>query len=109
MPIARRFACLAILFATSLGSGGCTLVKPVIGAVTGPVVMLGNSGGDFGGCGCGDGRAAACFFLGVAAVGAVAGLATGLVSDVQALCGRADDPCNNWWDPFATNTMETSW
>jgi hypothetical protein len=47
-------------------------------------------------------------FLVASAVGAVAGLATGIYSDVQFLCGRAPDPCENWWDPFATNTSGPS-
>lgn len=108
MRLARRLGLTALL-AICLGTGSCTLCKPFVGALTGPVIFLGHSSGDFGGCGC-DARAAACAFVVFAAVGAVAGLVTGVVSDVQVLRGRAHDPCNNWWDPFATNTGEsTGW
>lgn len=91
-----------MLSAGSLASG-CTLCKPVVGAVAGPVILLGHSTGGWG-CGCGDPRALTVVLLVFAGVGAAAGLATGIASDVQALSGAADDPCRNWWDPFATNT-----
>jgi hypothetical protein len=86
----------------ALGSG-CTVCKPVVGAVVGPVMLLGGSVGG-GGCCCDDGRAVAVVFLVFAGVGAGAGLVTGIISDVQALAGQAPDPTANWWDPFATNT-----
>lgn len=101
----RAFLLIAALGAAGLASGGCTLCKPVVGAVTGPVIFLGHSNGDF--CGC-DGRALACAFALAAAAGAGAGFVTGVISDVQWACGRADDPTRNWWDPFATNTMAAS-
>ncbi len=106
MRLARRLLGPTALLVICLGTGSCTLCKPFVGALTGPVIFLGHSGGDFG-CG-GDGRAAAYAFLGFAVVGAVAGLVTGVVSDVQVVCGQAHDPCHNWWDPFATNTGESS-
>lgn len=102
MPLVRRSLGMALLLA-ALGSGGCTLAKPIVGVVTGPAVILGNSGDLFGG-GCHDLRAWGCAFVMMSAVGAGAGLVTGIISDVQVLCGDAPDPCNNWWDPFATNT-----
>lgn len=102
MAISHRLGlATTALLATSLCSG-CTLAKPLVGAVVGPAVMLGNSGGDFG-CGCGDGRAFLAVLAAGSAVGAVAGLVTGIVSDVQALTGDVADPCANWWDPFKTN------
>ena len=85
--------------------GGCTLVKPVIGAVVGPVVILAHSNGSVGtgGCGCGcEGIVA--FLAAGAAIGAAGGLVTGIISDVQALDGTAEDPTANWWDPLKTNT-----
>jgi hypothetical protein len=42
----------------------------------------------------------------MAAVGAVGGLVTGVISDFQVLTGAADDPCRNWADPFKTNTSD---
>ena len=95
--------CLAGFLVVSSASG-CTLVKPVVGAVTGPVVLLAASGGQGIGCGCQDGRAILVLFAVAAAIGAGGGLVTGIISDVQALCGVADDPCRNWQHPFATNT-----
>lgn len=103
MPALRRV--LSALVLTCFAASGCTLCKPVVGLVYGPVVMLGNSNGDWGGCGCnGDGRAIAAVFAVAAVVGATAGLVTGVISDVQALTGEPTDPCRNWWDPFKTNT-----
>jgi len=102
-----RRTSLAALLAISLGTGGCTLCKPLVGAVTGPVVVLANSNGNWGGCGC-DGRAIVAVFVVAAAIGAASGLVTGIISDVQYVCGYADDPTRNWWDPFATNTMAST-
>jgi hypothetical protein len=103
MPSVRRALAVVFLLGCSLASG-CTLAKPLVGVVTGPVIMLGHSNGDFGGgCGC-DGRAVVCVFLAMSAIGAGAGLVTGIISDVQAITGQAHDPIDNWWDPFATNT-----
>ncbi len=102
MPTLRSTLAALVLGACLL-SGGCTLAKPLVGAVTGPFVILGQSNGDW--CGhSGDGRAVLCAFALLAVVGAGGGLVTGVISDVQAVCGAARDPCNNWWDPFKTNT-----
>lgn len=108
MPVSRPLLALSLVLATGLGSSGCTLVKPVVGAVTGPVVMLAATDGHVG-CGCDPYAGLAVLGVG-AAIGAVAGLVTGLISDIQWLCGEADDPCRNWWNPVATNTMpDTRW
>ena len=103
MPCPGRRLVLAAVATFAPAMGGCTLVKPVVGAVTGPVIMMGHSNGDFGGCGC-DGRAFLCVFAVMAAVGATGGLVTGIVSDVQVVFGEVENPTNNWWDPFAFNT-----
>lgn len=85
----------------------CTIAKPIVGALAGPFVILGESGG-LDGCGCGDGRAFACAWAILMGVGAVGGLVTGIVSDVQFLTGAAAaDPTANWWHPFRTNTSRT--
>jgi len=99
----RRRTSLAVALAISLATGGCTLGKPFVGAVTGPVVLLGHSGVNFSGCN--DGRALVAVLCVAAAAGAFAGLVTGAISDVQFLCGYARHPSRNWWNPFATNTM----
>lgn len=92
------------LAAAACSAGSCTLVKPVVCAFTAPILVIGHSDGDFCGCGCGDGRAVLAVFAVVAAVGAVGGLVTGVLSDINVVCGRAPEPCANFWDPFATNT-----
>jgi hypothetical protein len=96
----------ALVLAVGLGSASCTLCKPIVGAITGPIVILGNSGvGNLNlGGGSNDGCALVAFFGVLAATGAIGGLVTGIISDVQALTGAAHDPCANWFDPFATNT-----
>jgi hypothetical protein len=103
----RRYRQLVVapaLYLLLLATGGCTLVKPMVGAITGPAVVLaGTDGGAF--CGC-DGRGAAAAFAVMAAAGALVGLVTGVISDVQALSGAASDPTANWWDPFKTNTSD---
>lgn len=101
MPSVRRSLACAFSLLAVTGSG-CTLAKPVVGVVTGPVILFGGGGG--GGCCCDDGRGAAAVFVVLAGIGAGAGLVTGIISDVQALAGEARDPTANWWDPFATNT-----
>jgi hypothetical protein len=94
-----------LVLAAGLGSSSCTLCKPVVGAITGPIVILGNCGNlNLGGGGSYDGCAVAAFFGTLMAIGAVGGLVTGIISDVQALTGAARDPVANWYDPFATNT-----
>lgn len=104
MSSLRRSVALTALFVCSLTSG-CTLAKPVVGAVVGPVVVLGgigSSGGCY--CRCDDGRALLFLLAFGSAIGASAGLVTGIISDVQVLCGEAPDPTHNWWNPLATNT-----
>ena len=94
----------ALASLASLGTSGCTLCKPVVGMFTGPVVLLGNGGG-LGGCGGhGSGEGVVYLLAALSAVGAVGGLVTGVISDVQVLTGAARRPTHNWWDPFATNT-----
>ena len=92
---------MGAVLALGLGSTGCTLVKPLVGAVVGPAVMLGNSGGDFSGCNSGEAVVGVLALMAV--VGAGAGLITGIISDVRVVCGCCDDPTNNWWDPFKIN------
>ncbi len=95
---------MTALLILGLGSAGCTLVKPVVGAVTGPIYGLAVIG-DGGHCGgCHDGYGYCFYFAGAAVVGATAGLVTGIISDVQVLRGRTDDPTRNWFNPFDTNT-----
>ncbi|MFT4514169.1 MAG: hypothetical protein ACI91B_002877 [Planctomycetota bacterium] len=99
----KRLLMASALAALAFSSTSCTLAKPFVCAVTTPVYVLGNSGD----CGC-DPRGAACGFLVVAAVGAAAGLVTGIISDINWIRGKADDPTRNIGDPFATNTSEGS-
>lgn len=101
----RRVLSLAAVLALGLGSSGCTVVKPLVGALTGPVIMLGNSDGEFAQSCCQscDGRAIVCAIGVMAAVGAGAGLITGIISDVRVVCGCSEYPTNNWWDPFKIN------
>ncbi|HEX6810375.1 MAG TPA: hypothetical protein VF384_02020 [Planctomycetota bacterium] len=101
MFASRHLLALAAVLVLGLGSGGCTLVKPVIGAFSGPVMMLGNS--DSWTSDCGNPQGILCALTVMAAVGAGAGLVTGMISDVRYVCGWADDPTNNWWDPFKLN------
>lgn len=94
---------VSALAALAFSSTSCTLAKPLVCAVTTPAYVLGNSGS----CGY-DPRGAACGFLLVAAVGAVGGLVTGIISDINWIRGETDDPIRNIGDPFATNTSEGS-
>ncbi|MFN0164226.1 MAG: hypothetical protein ACKVQQ_23565 [Burkholderiales bacterium] len=96
----RALACLVVVAPAVLASGGCTLAKPIVGAVTGPVVVLASVNG----CGCSDWQGFVCLLTVGAAVGAACGVVTGIISDVQALSGAASDPYRNWWNPLATNT-----
>jgi len=96
------------MLAVALGTGSCTLVKPVVGAVTGPVYAVAGIGGFPHGHHGHDGYGIACFFVAAAAVGATVGLVTGVISDFQYLFGYADDPTRNWANPFATNTSDVS-
>jgi hypothetical protein len=104
----RRVAVLgAVLLA--VGAGGCTLCKPVVGALTGPVMLFGAAGEGLGrswGSGwgqCGDGRAALVLLALSSAAGVVGGLVTGVVSDIRWATGDCTDPTLNWYDPFRTN------
>ncbi|MEO6594535.1 MAG: hypothetical protein ABIP94_07265 [Planctomycetota bacterium] len=99
----RRWLLVLAFTVCCLGSGGCTLVKPVVGAIAGPFVILAASDGTGFGCDC-DGRAIVVALAVMSAVGAVVGLVTGIISDVQALTGAASDPTANWWHPLKTNT-----
>lgn len=95
----RRLALLAALLLTAT-SPSCTLCKPVVGAVVGPVVFLAHGSG--GGLGChGDARGLLVAYGILAAAGAVCGLVTGAITDVRIVCGYQPDPLCNWWDPFA--------
>jgi hypothetical protein len=101
MPRLGRFAAVAVIAAFGCGSSGCTVVKPLVGAISGPVVAIGASNGDL--CGCGDWRGVVCALAICSAIGAAGGLVTGIVSDVRVLTGDAVDPTDNWWDPFEIN------
>ncbi|MCA8952826.1 MAG: hypothetical protein KDE27_25175 [Planctomycetes bacterium] len=78
-------------------------MKPIVGVIAAPAMILGGTGGVPFGCCCDDGRGVVAFFVVSSAIGAVAGLATGIVSDVRVLTGHASDPTANWFDPFAVN------
>lgn len=105
-PFLRRVASLLLLLTLVSGSAGCTLVKPVVGAVAGPVVAIGAVGLPPG-CGCRDYGCAVLAYVTVAAIaGATCGLVTGVISDVQALTGTATEPTKNWENPFALNTSD---
>lgn len=97
-PPCRRLALTAAL-ALAAPAGGCTVCKPVVGALAAPFVVLGPSG--YHGCGCDDGRAALAAFAVIAAAGAVCGLVTGILTDVEIVCGNNPEPLCYWWDPFA--------
>ncbi|MFK7740812.1 MAG: hypothetical protein AB8H80_10860 [Planctomycetota bacterium] len=104
---------LPAVLAASLTAPSCTLAKPFVCAVTTPIYALGNGaggggGGGWGCCQCADGRAIAIGLLALSAVGAVGGLITGIVSDVNYLFGDVPEPARNLHDPFATNTSEGS-
>lgn len=94
---------ISVLVVLAFSSTSCTLVKPLVCAVTMPVYMLGNSDA----CGC-DPRAAACGLVVMAAIGAACGLVTGIISDINWIMGEADNPVRNIHDPFATNISEGS-
>jgi hypothetical protein len=105
MSSIRQRAGLAALLAASLGMGSCTLVKPVAGLFTGPAYAASEFDGSFrGGGNCHDGCGVVAYLAVSAAVGATAGLVTGVISDWQTLFGEVGDPTHNWWNPFGTNT-----
>jgi len=97
----RHVLALTAALVLCLGCGGCTLVKPVIGAVAAPVIMLGKS--DSWTSDCSNPEAILCAVGVMGVIGAGAGLVTGIISDLRYVCGFADDPMNNWWDPFKIN------
>jgi hypothetical protein len=99
----KRLLLISVLAVLAFSSTSCTLVKPLVCAVTMPIYMLGNS--DARGC---DPRAAACGLVVMAAIGAACGLVTGIISDINWIMGEADNPVRNIHDPFATNTSEGS-
>jgi hypothetical protein len=80
-------------------SGGCTLCKPIVGAVVGPVLVLGSAGNVGGNC---DGRALGAVLCVSAIAGSACGLVTGIISDVRWIAG-CPEPTRNWHDPFRTN------
>jgi hypothetical protein len=101
MFASRHVLALTAALVLCLGCGGCTLVKPVIGTFAAPVIMLGKSDSrtsDFG-----NPEAILCAVGVMSVIGAGAGLVTGIISDLRYVCGYADDPTNNWWDPFKIN------
>jgi len=108
MSTSRRLL-LAGSFAALMATGtSCTITKPIVCAVTTPILAFGQSSGSFCGCGCGDPRAVVAVFAALSAVGAVGGLVTGIISDINVLCGNTDEPCRNIGDPFATNNSCSS-
>lgn len=108
----RRLVCLLVLSATAVDNAACTLVKPVVGVVMGPVVILrdgqcrfGEWEGEARGEGYGEGAAVLVGLVVFPVAGVIGGLVTGVVSDFHVLRGQATDPGRNWSNPFATNTM----
>jgi hypothetical protein len=97
-----RLLSVTFLATMALTSTSCTLTKPLVCAVTGPVVILGRSCDGLG-C-CGDPRGIVCVVVLLSAVGAAGGLVTGIISDIHWIAGDASDPTRNLGDPFATNT-----
>ena len=99
----RRLLPAVLVGGVAFSSSSCTLAKPVVCAVTAPIYVLGNSTT----CGC-DARGALCGLVVISAVGAVGGLVTGIISDINCLTREVDEPYRNLHDPFATNTSESS-
>ena len=100
----KRFVLGGALFAVASFSTSCTLAKPVVCAVTTPFIVLSQPN-----CFCGDCRDLGCAVVAFSAVGAVGGLVTGIISDVNVLTGKATDATRNLHDPFATNTSGPSY
>ena len=104
--MSRRLLLASSLALAASTSTSCTLAKPIVCALTAPVYVIGNSGGGphWCSCNCNDARAYAVVVVAICAVGAVGGLVTGIISDINVLRGVAEDPCRNFANPFATNT-----
>ena len=103
----KRLLSVTAVAAVAASSTSCTLFKPVVCAVTGPVLILGHVNPS-GGCGNCDPRGLACGLVVLSAVGAAGGLVTGIISDINWISGEAEDPTRNIGDPFATNTSSSS-
>ena len=100
----KRFVLGGGLFAVVSFSTSCTLAKPVVCAVTTPIIVLAQPN-----CFCGTSRDLGCALVAVSVVGAAGGLVTGIISDINVLTGKATDATRNLHDPFATNTSEPSY
>ena len=90
-------------------AGGCTVVKPVVGVFTAPVLLMtGHYGTQLRMDGGGGGGSTALVF-GILAMGAMGGLVTGVLSDWAVLARETQEPTRNWWDPLATNSDKVVW
>lgn len=105
MSTQLRLLAACALLGCAAPTAGCTLVKPVVCAVTTPARAL--TAVDLGPLGACDARALACAFAvavgASAAAGAAGGLITGAMSDYYYLTGDTQDPSRNLHDAFATN------
>ena len=99
MPSPCAKGLLPLAAVACFGMPSCTVAKPLVCAVSTPVHAIGNGPHNFRG----DGRAVLCSLAVISAVGAVGGLVTGFVSDIQILCGATDDPTRNITCAFAVN------
>jgi len=99
MPYPCAKSLLPLLALACLGTPSCTVTKPLVCAVSTPIQALGHGSLHIRG----DGRAAFCVLAAFSAVGAAGGLVTGIVSDIQILCGATDDPTRNIACAFAIN------
>ena len=99
----RLLSPLILLLALNLSS--CTITKPVVCAVTTPVLFLSGSNCLPSGCRCDHSEGLGWLFVGVAAVGVVGGLISGFISDVNLVLGHVErgDACRNLHNPFRTN------
>ncbi len=99
---------LDVVLLLCLAAPGCTVCKPIVCAVTAPVLMLGESGPGLFHFhhGSSHGLEALAMVFGVASVvGIVSGFATGMASDFNVLTGRVDEhhAARNITNPFQTN------
>lgn len=99
----RLLSPLVLVLALTLNS--CTIAKPVVCALTTPVLFLSSSPCLPYGCHCRNAEGLAWGFAAVAAVGVVGGLISGFVSDMNLILGHVDrgDACRNLHNPFRTN------